>query len=208
MSAAANDTPSEEALARQRASDADRERAARLLGEGLADGRLTVAEHAERLDAVYAAKTLGELAPLTGDLRRPPVVAAGPGGLVVAEGSALAGADEADRVVAVFRGVTRNGRWVLGPHTRVAAVHGGAHLDLRRAVLTHKAVEVQVLCVMGNVRVTVPPGVRVVYSGLTFSGRVRIDREATQVTDPDAPLVELTGRVLWGGLRVRCKAAR
>jgi hypothetical protein len=42
-----------------RASDADRDRAAGVLGGGLAAGRLTSAEYAERLDGVYAAKTLG-----------------------------------------------------------------------------------------------------------------------------------------------------
>ncbi|WP_158674565.1 DUF1707 SHOCT-like domain-containing protein [Streptomyces hoynatensis] len=209
MSAAANDTPQDDAVARQRASDADREQAARLIGEGLADGRLTVEEHGERLDAVFAAKTLGELAPLTADLQRRPPAVAGPGrGLVVDEGAAAATEGEVDRVVAVFRGASRDGRWLLGPQTRVAAVHGGVHLDLRRAVLTHRSVEVRVLCVMGGVTLTVPPGVRVVHSGTTFSGRTRIDRRVTEVTDPEAPVVHLTGRVLWGALHVRCKEGR
>jgi hypothetical protein len=48
-----------------RAADADRDRAAAVLGGALATGRLTSAEHAERLDAGYAAKTMGDLAPLT-----------------------------------------------------------------------------------------------------------------------------------------------
>jgi hypothetical protein len=51
-----------------RAADADRDRAAAVLSGALATGRLTSAEHAERLDAVYAAKTMGDLAPLTRDL--------------------------------------------------------------------------------------------------------------------------------------------
>src|SRR5262245_32240529 len=42
-----------------RASDADRDRAAAVLGGALATGRLTSAEYAERLDSVYVAKTLG-----------------------------------------------------------------------------------------------------------------------------------------------------
>jgi DUF1707 SHOCT-like domain len=51
-----------------RASDADRDRAAAVLGGALATGRLTSAEYAERLDSVYVAKTLGELVSLTRDL--------------------------------------------------------------------------------------------------------------------------------------------
>ena len=51
-----------------RASDADRERVAEALREAYAEGRLTAEEHSERVDSVYAAKTLGELVPLTVDL--------------------------------------------------------------------------------------------------------------------------------------------
>ena len=42
-----------------RASDADRDRTAAALREHLAAGRLTTEEFDERLDKVYAAKTLG-----------------------------------------------------------------------------------------------------------------------------------------------------
>jgi hypothetical protein len=51
-----------------RASDADRERTAALLREHLAAGRLTAEEFQERLDAAYAAKTLGQLDELLADL--------------------------------------------------------------------------------------------------------------------------------------------
>lgn len=50
------------------ASDADRDAAARGLTEAFADGRLTAAEHGDRVHAVYAARTWPELAELTADL--------------------------------------------------------------------------------------------------------------------------------------------
>ncbi|HWG01115.1 MAG TPA: DUF1707 domain-containing protein [Trebonia sp.] len=53
---------------RLRASDADRERAATLLREHHAVGRLTAEEFHERLEAAYAAKTQGELDALLADL--------------------------------------------------------------------------------------------------------------------------------------------
>ena len=53
---------------RLRASDADRDRVAALLREHLADGRLTAVEFTERLSAVFAAKTMGELDELMADL--------------------------------------------------------------------------------------------------------------------------------------------
>ncbi len=53
---------------RIRASDADRDRAAEALREHHATGRLTVEEFQERLDRVYAAKTVGELDDVMADL--------------------------------------------------------------------------------------------------------------------------------------------
>jgi Domain of unknown function (DUF1707) len=53
------------------ASDADREAACGQLGSAFADGRLTTAEHVERVRAAYGARTRGELAVLTADLPAP-----------------------------------------------------------------------------------------------------------------------------------------
>jgi hypothetical protein len=54
-----------------RASDADRDAVADRLREAHAEGRLTVEEFAERLDAAFAARTHGDLVPLTSDLPSP-----------------------------------------------------------------------------------------------------------------------------------------
>ena len=54
-----------------RASDADREAVADALRDAHAEGRLTLEEFEERLDATLAAKTIGELAVVTKDLPSP-----------------------------------------------------------------------------------------------------------------------------------------
>ncbi len=51
-----------------RAGDADRDAVAERLRDAHADGRLTIEEFQQRLDAAFAARTLGELVPLTADL--------------------------------------------------------------------------------------------------------------------------------------------
>ena len=51
-----------------RAGNADRERVVAQLNAAFSEGRLDVAELDERVAAAYAAKTLGELVPLTADL--------------------------------------------------------------------------------------------------------------------------------------------
>lgn len=55
----------------QRASDADREAVAEDLREAFEEGRLDVDEYQRRLDAVWAARTYGELDRLTADLPHP-----------------------------------------------------------------------------------------------------------------------------------------
>src|SRR5579863_8388091 len=95
-----------------RAADADRDATAARLGGALAVGRLTSTEYAERLDATYAARTMGELAPLTRDL---PDVEAGDSGAAAAERAGVA---------ARFSKVIRSGRWVAGRHTRLTVRFG------------------------------------------------------------------------------------
>ncbi len=51
-----------------RAADADRERIAGRLRQSHAEGRLDLTEFQERLERCYAAKTLGDLSELVGDL--------------------------------------------------------------------------------------------------------------------------------------------
>jgi hypothetical protein len=53
-----------------RLSDADRDRAAVDLAEHYAEGRLTPEEHAERLDAIWTARTHADLDPIFEDLPR------------------------------------------------------------------------------------------------------------------------------------------
>jgi DUF1707 SHOCT-like domain len=53
------------------ASDADRDAAAAVLRDNLADGRITMEEFRERLDSVYAARTHGDLDAALAGLRAP-----------------------------------------------------------------------------------------------------------------------------------------
>jgi hypothetical protein len=72
-------TPQQDRL---RISDADREQAASELSEHYAEGRLSPDEHAERLDAIWTARTQADLAPIFEDLptRRGPGLAGPPQG--------------------------------------------------------------------------------------------------------------------------------
>ncbi|HEX6469957.1 MAG TPA: DUF1707 domain-containing protein [Streptosporangiaceae bacterium] len=194
---------------RMRASDADRDRIADELREALAEGRLTPEEHAERLDAVYAAKTYAELAPIVADLPAAgrPATPAPPRpqptmDIAGAAGTSLpAPARHASNIVAIFSGADRKGRWLVEPHTTVVTVFGGIDLDLRRAVLSQREVTINVTCVFGGIQLKVPPGVRVINSVAAVFGGCEVPRD--DPLEPDAPVIRLTGVVLFGGLDVK-----
>src|SRR6187431_303422 len=96
-----------------RASDADRDQVATLLSTAYAEGRLTREEHDERVDQLMAAKTFDDLIPITRDL-----VVVGSPAPVAAQQSAsrytidATGQDvQPDKMIAIFGGVTRTGKW-------------------------------------------------------------------------------------------------
>lgn len=182
-----------------RASDADRDRIADLLRESLAEGRLTPDEHAERIDAVYEAKTYAELAPIVADL--PGTGAAAPSAPPVVRDDLPAPQAGSSNLVAILSGAERKGRWLVEPHTNVVAVFGGVELDLRQAVLAQREVTINVTNVCGGVSITVPPGVRVINSVTAVMGGCSLPSDDT--VGPDAPVVRLTGMNLLGGIDVK-----
>ncbi|MFC7468275.1 DUF1707 domain-containing protein [Actinomadura keratinilytica] len=167
------------AEAELRASDADRDRIADLLRDALAEGRLTAEEHSERIDGVYAARTLGELEPLVRDLPGArPAQAPAPG-----PGTAPAEPDE--NLVAVFSSAVRKGRWRPGRRTHAYAVFGNVEIDLSEALFEYQHVVIKAFSVFGNVEVTVPENVTLRGSGSGILGNWEIDH--LEASEPGAP---------------------
>ena len=192
-----------------RASDSDRDRVADQLREALAEGRLSAEEHAERLDAVYQAKTYAELAPIVHDLPAtggigPPEGAPGASGGPIVRDDLPPPHAGTPNIVAIFGGAKRSGRWLVEPSTNVVAVFSGIELDLRQAVLSRREVTINIVAIMSGVNVTVPPGVRVVNSVAAILGDASVPPEET--VDPDAPVIRLTGFALLSGVSVRRRA--
>ncbi|SOB82303.1 DUF1707 SHOCT-like domain-containing protein [Streptomyces sp. 1331.2] len=187
------------AQAEMRVSDADRERVAELLRDAYAEGRLDADEHAERIEAAYAAKTFGELAPLTRDLparplsfEKQPLGAAAP-----AAPPQPPARQESPSVVAIFGGASRKGRWRVGSHLKAFAAFGGVEIDLSDAVFESPEVEIVVMAMFGGVEVRVPENVSLHGGGLGLFGGFDV-REQT-AADPYAPVVRVKGLALFGG---------
>lgn len=203
-----------------RASDADRDQVAERLREAVAEGRLSPVEHEERLDTLYKAKTIGELSPIISDLPGPGTSV--PYGftsmdrgdpdsgmeILGSEARDLAGQSKgSENLVAVFGGCERRGRWLVEPRTNVSVLCGGVELDLREAVLSQHEVTIQLAVIMGGVNITVPHGVRVINNTSAILGGADL-HGTDQVTDPNAPVVHLTGTCMLGGVDVKAKKVK
>jgi hypothetical protein len=188
------------ANSRLRASDADRERAAGVLNAALAEGRLSVAEHSERLDAVYEAKTHAEIAPLVDDL---PARATDQS---VAPRTDLAPTGKRRQmIVAIFGGTSRKGQWHVEPKMVAVTVMGGATFDFRDVQLPQREITLNCTTVFGGVEVIVPPEMRVIDSGVALFGGRDTGPGTEESGDPNAPVLRLTGLTLFGGLGVKHK---
>jgi hypothetical protein len=184
---------------RLRASDADRDSAAAVLNEALADGRLTADEHAERLNTLYAARTHAEIEPVLDDLSvRPHRVPAPAGAAVERTGSG-------GKMVAILGGVSRKGRWHPDPVTHVTCVLGGAEIDLRDAILPAREITMNVNCVFGGAEIIIPPEMKVIDNGSAILGGRDASLDGVDETGPDSPLLRITGMCLFGGLSVSRK---
>ncbi len=182
-----------------RASDADRDEVVRALADAFAVGRLTRDEHDERLSRALAARTLGELAPLTHDLQASPAPAPSP--WIYDPAGTPAGAT----VFSFFGGSKRAGRWLVPQAMNAVAIFGGSDLDLRDATFTAPVVDLNVTCVFGGVNVIVPEGVAVDNHVIGLFGGV--DTASTD-PQPGAPTVRLRGLCLFGGVNVKVKKRR
>ncbi|MFJ9610242.1 DUF1707 domain-containing protein [Kitasatospora sp. NPDC101176] len=189
-----------------RVSDADRERIAELLRDAYAEGRLDAEEHAERIGAAYAAKTFGDLVPLTRDLpghrplsfEKPPLEAPAPRPVAPALPPAR---QESPSMVAVFGGASRKGRWRVGSHLRAFAAFGGVEIDLTDAVFESPEVEIEVTALFGGVEIRVPENVSLHGSGVGIFGGFDV-REQT-AADPYAPVVRVKGVAVFGGCEAK-----
>ena len=187
-----------------RASDADRDRAAEVLREAAAEGRLSLEELNERLDLVYAAKTYAELAPVTADLpssgrdhQAELATSAGPFGI----GNRFGGESAGTYAIAILGGFVRKGDWVAPPELSAVAILGGGEIDLRDARFAEHTVTIHAVTIMGGIQITVPEDADVQVNGIGIMGG--FDHSAAGSGSPGGPRIVINGFAFWGGVQVQ-----
>jgi hypothetical protein len=176
-----------------RASDADRAQVGEVLHTAYAEGRLTLDEHAERIEAMLNAKTFDDLTSITADLVPPAPEGANPD-------TTKPDTTEPDTMSALLSEVKRVGPWHVRRHNITKNLLGSIYLDLTTAVFDARVVEINTTSVLGSLKVRVPLGTTVrdetakVLGSTTFKNIGR--------PDPERPTVVLTGTCVLGSITV------
>jgi hypothetical protein len=177
----------------ERASDADRDRVAAVLGEALADGRLTAQEHNERIDRLYASKTHAELAPLTADLGNQA------SSLSRQRSHELIPVERVRPQVAILSSsLARPTGRVEGGLVAVGLL-GNARIDLSHATIDDAGVQITANAILGAVDIVVPANARVKVTGFPLLGALSPTVEPGPV---DGPRVEVKAFALLGSVTV------
>ncbi|GGW98999.1 DUF1707 SHOCT-like domain-containing protein [Streptomyces lomondensis] len=171
-----------------RASHADRDRIVDVLRVAAGDGRLTLEELDERLEAALAARTVGELAVLTADLPE-----------VVGEGAVEA--EDVVRIEQEGSSTRRGDAWVVPRRLEIRSAWGEVTLDFTDAVITQDTLHIDLDLRGGALKLVTRPGV-VVDTDALVTNYSKI--KARPAADATVLLrVRITGEVAFGQVVVR-----
>jgi hypothetical protein len=185
--------------------ESERERIVEQLSAHYAEDHLTTQELESRFERAYRATTAGELASVVSGL---PALAQ-PVRNPVPRASAAPIARPADgmperRYLAIMSNFRKGGDWTPQPRTTIRAIMADVKIDLRDATFMDRVVEFDILAVMADATILVPPGVRVECDGFAVMGEFS-DRHDASGGDADAPLVRIRGTSVMASVKVQTR---
>ena len=175
-----------------------RDEAIDTLSTQYANDEFDLSEYERRIELVHKAETVADVAAATQTSSNSNNKA-----LARREQTALAqkgNVPKRQSLAAVFGGVSKKGSWVVPRKLRLWTMMGGAELDFREAQFGPGVSELRVSAMMGGVSIIVPPNIRTEVHGSGFFGS--FEGEDNDATDPDAPVLRITGFAFMGGVEV------
>ncbi|GII69410.1 hypothetical protein Sme01_18860 [Sphaerisporangium melleum] len=158
-------------------NEADRDRAVELVQQAYAEGRLGATELELRLERALTATCVDDLRPVVADLP-----------------------DETVRLWSVGGRLTRTGHWQVPRRLRVESEYGRVRLDLSRAHIPHRRVDIELRLTYGHATIVLPAGagadtyaVRAAWGHVTCEPSPRLGGLHVHVTG-DLPYGHLTVR--------------
>ncbi len=179
------------------------------LSTHFANDALDMDEFEQRVDLAHRATSIAELDELLTDLEsaadgKPSQSlvpqAEGPRGAVASHGW------RAKRVRSILSDIQRKGTWPVPKKMRVTAVLGSVGLDFREAQMGPGVTQVKVKSIGGEIKIIVPPHLRVECDGRAVLGSFEEMYQNTGERNPDAPLLRITGRAIIGTVEISTRA--
>lgn len=179
----------------------ERERTIDLLGQHFAQDNLSLEDLERRIELAYRASDVAALRALTKDLPAPGTpgqVAVRPSAAPVPEVFAPA----SGRIMSIMGQTKRHGVWQPPRDLRVVSIMSETTLDFTEAQLAPGVTEVELSAVMAQVKIVVPPGVRVVTEASAFMAEVNDNAVDPPPVGSGAPVIRITGWVFMAELKV------
>lgn len=110
------------------------------------------------------------------------------------------GDEEGEGIMAVFGSVERGGQWSVPRHLRARAILGAVVLDLRRATFEPGVTELEVLAVLGDVTILVPPRMAVQSEGAAILGCFE-HRDPARF-ESDGPVLRIRGQATLANVEI------
>ena len=195
--------------------DTARERALDLLTAAYAQDRLPLDDYERRARAVQQARDAGDIALITADL---PVSAPdtatrqAPGARPDASPHASPhrfpvepkhGPQET--IACIMSDRRMSGDWLASDAVTGLTIMGSTTMDLRDTTLPPGRLRIELLTLMGETKIIVPPGLPVRLSAFPLMAEARLDDRVPRRVDPDSPWVEVSGMAVMGEIRVIVK---
>jgi hypothetical protein len=180
----------------------ERDAVAAVLQEAAGDGRLTMAELDERLEAALQAKTYADLDPLVADLSVELPSHALSSGWPQAQRPPAAGYSREDplRLDAGMGSEKRRGVWTVPPFILIKQGMGSVELNCLEATPAAQLIEIQVIGGVGSVVLVLPDGWAADADRLSKGSKsVKVPREPA----PGRPLLVIYGSLGLGSFKVR-----
>ncbi len=180
----------------------EREKVAEVLQEAAEEGRLTLEELDERLDAALNARTYADLDALVADLpvSRPSTAMLEPKAPLPLEIGTHAG--DPMRVSGGMWSDTRSGEWHVPPFLVVTGDMGSVKLNCLEAICPHEVVDIDVSGGMGSSTIVLPEGWGA-NSERVVKGWGGLYNKVNPTPTPEHPLLRLHGNAGVGSITVR-----
>jgi hypothetical protein len=188
-------------------TELERERVIQALCSHYANDNLTTQELEARFELAYKAATSEDLQALLGNLPALQPATATRTARISTPFYGIApagGAPPERRTLALMSEVKKVGEWIPARRNVVHAIMGTAELDLREALLSRGEIEIVATAIMGEIKIIVPPGLRVECDGTAIMGEFK-ELHSAVGEDPTAPLVRIHGMALMGSVTVTAR---